>query len=77
MFSPIWSHVNENENKIIKNIKFKILKNKYMVDRYLCSHFFDDNSFSGIRENDYGRRKTGGRWTDYGRPRDNSSSDVQ
>ncbi len=28
IFSPVWSHVNENEKKFVKNQKFKIFENK-------------------------------------------------
>ncbi len=46
-----------------------------MVDRYL-SVKFGVNPLDGFRENDvYGR--TDDRWTDDGRPRDDSSSAVQ
>ena len=59
-FSPICSHINENETKIVKkNIqKNKILKNKMinmtnipgdMINRYL-SPSFDVNLLAGIRE---------------------------
>ncbi len=80
IFSPIRSHVNENEKKKKNRIKskIKILKNKEtkwsgdMVDMYLSPRYGVD-SFSGIRENGvYGRTTT-----DDGRQRDTSSSAVQ
>ncbi len=64
VYSHIWSYVNKNEKKIIKNQKFKILKKKKwsgdMVDRYL-SVKFGVIPLGGFRENDvYG-------WTTDGR----------
>ncbi len=60
IFTPIWSYVNENEKKIAKNQKFKILKKKWsgdMVDRYL-SQKFGVNPLDGFRENDVHGRTT-------------------
>ncbi len=44
VFSPMWSHVNENEKKIVKNQKCEILKTKKkwsgdMVKTYLSTKF--------------------------------------
>ncbi len=76
IFSPIWSHVNENEKKSLKNKIFKKLKKKCsgdMMDRYL-SPKFGVNPLDGFRESDvYGWTKM----TDDGCPRDDSSSAVQ
>ncbi len=82
IFSPIWSHVKENEKKIRKKSKIKNFEKQKkwsgdMVDRYL-SPKFGINSFSGFRENDVdGRTDDGRTTTDDGRPRDDSSSAVQ
>ncbi len=66
--------------KIVKNQKFKILKNKQklsgdMVDRYL-SVKFGVNPLDGFRENDVYGQTDDGRMDDW-RPRDDSSSAVQ
>ena len=80
MFFPMWSYVNENENKIVKNQKIKFLKNKQtnkqkwyedILDRYLSSKF-GVNPLDGFREND-----VHGRTTDAYNLRHDSSSAVQ
>ena len=75
VFSPIWSHVNKNKKKIVKNKKkCKILRNKTkMIWRY-----FDKVPFHQIWHWSAGRvlRKRVLR-TDAGCPLDDSSSAVQ
>ena len=73
VFSPMWSHVNENEKKKSKMQNFDKQK-KWSGDRmkrYLSTKF-GINLPDGFGENGFY-----GRWTDDGRLRDDISSSVQ
>ncbi len=49
VFSPIWSHVNENKKKIVKNQKCKILKNKHKLS--ICGiNLLDKSEKNGFYE---------------------------
>ncbi len=84
IFTPIWSYINENEKKIVKNQEFKILKNKKNgleiwwigtcpQNLALIHSVVPEKTMS----TDDGRTTDGRKTDDDGRPRDDSSSAVQ
>ncbi len=76
-FSPIWSHVNENEKKIVKNQKMQNFEqHKNDVETWWKGTFPPNLALVCLTGSDKTVFTEGGRMDD-GRARDDSSSDVQ